>query len=109
LPQEYSICKGKSSSDLVRVRKQSIVFGRLISEVQRSQHVGRAANWMYHSQVCRKFFKNVMLSGLTDCNWKDRIRTAIAKNWSTFIAKYLAWSRISSCVCRATNGARTDI
>jgi hypothetical protein len=44
------------------------VFGWLINKVQGSQHIGRAANGMYHSQKHGKFFENILLSGHTNCN-----------------------------------------
>jgi hypothetical protein len=70
------------------------VFGRVISEVQGSQQVRRAASWLHHSQVSGKFFENALLSFLTDCNLKDRIRTATAETDQPLLQNDLAQSRI---------------
>jgi hypothetical protein len=54
------------------------MISMLISKDQGSQFWA-SCELMYHSQVCEISLKNALLSGLTNCNLKDRIQTAIAK------------------------------
>jgi hypothetical protein len=64
---QVTLVRGTVLADRVGMRKHMIVFDRLISDVQGSQHGMRAASRMYHSQVCGKVFENASLSSLTGC------------------------------------------
>jgi hypothetical protein len=59
---------------------------------------------MHHSQVCRKFFENALLFGLTDCNLKAQLRTAIAKIGQPLSQS--VWHEVENrpALCRAKMG-----
>jgi hypothetical protein len=70
-----------------------------ISEVQGSQHVGRTASWMHHSQASGKFFVNAFLFGVHVCAGQQMEHILnFQGGGGNFLNCSLQWREFNFCV-----------